>query len=199
VTDTDFQTNRTIEGEDDDIIGNELRGLIQGDGAANNQTSLTHITPLQGAIPVMHFFGREEHCGTRAEEHGRVVVFSFGFEAINQTQPQFLSREQMIRRVANWLEGGTPVTEIPDVPVLSMNIPTPYHENSPIRLDLHKEAFVTLRIYNLAGREIIDPVLRQLPAGVSNIRLSKKLSPGVHVLIAEIPGERVRKPLVCLP
>jgi len=199
VTDTDFQTNRTIEGEDDDIIGNELRGLIQGDGAANNQTSLTHITPLQGAIPVMHFFGREEHCGTRAEEHGRVVVYSFGFEAINQTQPQFLSREQMIRRVANWLEGGTPAEGVPDVPILSMNIPTPYHPNSAIRMDLHEEALVTVKVFDLAGREVVDPVSRLLPAGTSIIRLPDELSPGVHVVIAEAHNEKVRKPLVCMP
>ncbi len=200
LVDPHYQGNRTVEGEDNDVIGNGLMGLIQGDGGADNQTSLTVINPLDGALPVMHYFHTDLDCGTRTDLCGKAVVLTFGFEAINQTQPHFLSRDQMIRRVADWLEGpGTGIDLGPEPRLLSLLVPDPFRRTSSITLHLREASPVRLALYDLAGRRIAMLHQGFLPSGASRISLSPRLAAGTYVLCIDVAGEEQSMPLVCLP
>jgi len=199
--DPNSSITRAVEGVEGDYIGNGIAGVIQGDGGANNQTSLTVISPLMGSDPVMYYFHHPELiCATRTEDPGKVVLLSFGFEAIYQTQPHFLSREQLIRRVADWLEGpGTLVDVKPTSTVLSIAMPEPFYLGSVITLILSEPADADLALYDLGGRKVQAVFEGRLPQGNARVELPERPVAGAYLFRGRVGKERIQTPMVILP
>ncbi|MCU0613130.1 MAG: M1 family metallopeptidase [Candidatus Eisenbacteria bacterium] len=199
VVDADYAATRAVMGEEDDPVGNGIAGVIQGNGGANNQTSLTVIEPMADAFPVMYYRNSDMYCAARTAGPGRVVVFSFGFEALNETQPQFVSREEMMRRVADWLEG--PGTRTPELPSPSMMVwaPAPWRGTACLRVDLPEPALVRAELYDLLGRRTHVLFAGSLPSGTSRIGLPAGITSGTYLLIARAGPAVARSPVIVVP
>lgn len=66
---------------------------------------------------------------------------------------------------------------------LSQNYPNPFNPETTIEYSLHTAGFVTLKIYDLLGREISTPVNEFMQGGEHNIKLStisSRLSSGIY-------------------
>lgn len=70
---------------------------------------------------------------------------------------------------------------IPDAYSLEQNYPNPFNPSTRIRFDIPKQSFVTLRVYDITGREIESLISRQLNAGsyIADFT-ADKLSSGVY-------------------
>lgn len=199
VLDGDFSATRAVMGEEGDPVGNGVSGVIQGNGGANNQTSLTGIAALEGAFPVLHYRNTAMDCAVRTTDPGRVVVFSFGFEALNETQPQFTSRAEMIRRVADWLEGpGTGTADVPH-PAIRLWAPNPWHQTGRVRLWLPEPATVRIALYDMGGREARTVHRGMLPEGFFRFGLPDGISPGAYLVVARTETQTTRAPVIIIP
>ncbi|MBN1426049.1 M1 family metallopeptidase [Candidatus Fermentibacteria bacterium] len=199
VVDLSCNTTRAVMGIDGDPIGNGVMGVIQGSGGADNQTSLTVIAPLEGADPAIYYRNTDFVCAARAADRGRAVVFSFGFEALNETQSQFTSREEMIRRVADWLEGpGTGVSSVP-APRFTLWSPSPWRGPGRISLWLPAASSVQIALYDLAGRQARTVHRGVLPEGVSSLGMPEGIPPGAYLLVARTETQAARSPVIIIP
>jgi ligand-binding sensor domain-containing protein len=69
----------------------------------------------------------------------------------------------------------------PDKFILSQNYPNPFNPSTTIKYSLPKQSYVTLKVYDILGREIEILVTEEKPAGVYEINWNaSKLSSGVY-------------------
>lgn len=69
-----------------DFLAPLVNIFLQGPGGANNQASPDAIAPAQGSTAVYQYTSSSLYGGVAYSGVGRVVYFSFGFEAINRAQ-----------------------------------------------------------------------------------------------------------------
>ncbi len=64
---------------------------------------------------------------------------------------------------------GTPLTMVPDKFELSQNYPNPFNPTTKINFSLPKQSFVTLRIFDITGREVAKLLNEVKPTGVYSV------------------------------
>ena len=163
---SDFQ----LHGAPGDPIGGGLGTIINAGGAAaNNQNSRDVLLP---EAPAKACFVYELSsllpAGVRVENegnHSRLALLGFGLEAV-VNRAGFVSRENILQNVLNWLNGSSAVAEPPaanELPRtfhLSASYPNPFRaaaRESVVRYDLPGQLAaqrVTLKIYDNLGREV---------------------------------------------
>jgi hypothetical protein len=75
-----------------------------------------------------------------------------------------------------------PIATIPQEYSLSQNYPNPFNPSTTIKFALPKSAFVTIKIYNLLGEEVVTLVAEQRSAGIHKINLDARgLASGVYL------------------
>ena len=76
--------------------------------------------------------------------------------------------------------GSTSLT-FPKVYSLSQNYPNPFNPSTIIKYDVAKESFVSLKIYDMLGREVKTLVNEDKPAGSYEIKFNaSNLSSGIY-------------------
>ncbi|MCF8241633.1 MAG: T9SS type A sorting domain-containing protein [Melioribacteraceae bacterium] len=65
---------------------------------------------------------------------------------------------------------------------LSQNYPNPFNPSTTINYSLKENGFVTLKIYNILGQEMVTLVNKELNAGQHTVNFdASKLSSGVYI------------------
>jgi len=73
-------------------------------------------------------------------------------------------------------------SDIPNDFRLSQNYPNPFNPTTTIEFDLPKAGFVTLKIYNILGEEVVKLVAKNLQAGKYSTQLdASNLASGVNL------------------
>jgi|GEM_PF-1995927 len=81
------------------------------------------------------------------------------------------------------------VTEIPDEYKLFQNYPNPFNPLTEINYSLPENGFVTLKVYDLLGREVAALVSEMKTAGNHSVKFdASKLSSGVYLYRLEVNG-----------
>ena len=71
---------------------------------------------------------------------------------------------------------------IPEIYKLSQNYPNPFNPNTSIEFSLPKDNFVTLKIYDILGKEIAALVNNDIKAGIYKIDFdASNLSSGIYI------------------
>jgi hypothetical protein len=149
----------TMAGVAGDDIGNGLSISISGGDGAGNQGRQSSIRvasdDLYGST-VFAYTGGTLFSAVKAAAPttGRTVFFGFGFEAIN-TQA---NRDSVMARVIRWLDGITAVDPgqeaLPREFALEQNFPNPFNPETTIPYILPERSQISLRIFDILGREV---------------------------------------------
>ena len=74
------------------------------------------------------------------------------------------------------------ISMLPDSPVLFNNYPNPFNPSTTIGFNIPEKGFVSLKVYDLLGREIAELVNEEKPAGIHEVIFdADELSSGVYV------------------
>jgi hypothetical protein len=83
--------------------------------------------------------------------------------------------------------------------VLHQNYPNPFNPITNIRFEISKDDFVTLKIFNVTGKEITVLVNEELKRGVFKITFNgKKLTSGIYFYRIESGDYKETKKMVLL-
>ncbi len=103
---------------------------------------------------------------------GQVVHLEMEMQGLNKNRSSLIP----VLTHVHYINQGTQLTkgvldnrgtliEVPKEFSLAQNYPNPFNPSTVIRYALPEAEFVTLRIYNLNGQEIVTPVEKEQPAG----------------------------------
>jgi hypothetical protein len=170
-----FNSNTTlvsIRGFAGDPIGN---GSTTG-AAGNSKDQLTLVAPAPGiSVNKVFRYGtsnadtvRIAAVRTQHSTAGWRAAF-FGFRMENLTQ---VNRQQIIDRTIRWVTGAPPVS-VADRPVsgmpntyrLAQNHPNPFNPTTTIAFEVPTGVLVSLKVFDLLGREVATLVNGFKPAG----------------------------------
>jgi hypothetical protein len=130
---------------------------------ANNQTSRDILLPSDSRVkPEMGYGSGIRGTAVASIDSvgggGKAIVMGFGFEAIGT----FSSRLEVMRKIIGYFDGSIVVAvredEVPQLPSnfrLEQNYPNPFNAETDLRLEIGDLSFVTVKIYDVLGREVI--------------------------------------------
>jgi len=99
----------------------------------------------------------------------------------NGSAPASLEDFEFIRATVTFTSINTISSEVPSSYSLSQNYPNPFNPTTSIKFAVTKAGFVSLKIYDLSGREISSLVNDNLAAGTYNYSFdASKLSSGIY-------------------
>jgi len=198
-----------------DEIGDGMYIYPLGSPGANNQTSKDVLVPDYEADPVLihsqsWWFPATDSFAATKFQNGlfKVVVFGFGFEAINQQkdvqQGKTLSKPPAVmQKVLNWLKGSSDVFDeeeefanLPKTIHLAQNYPNPFNPVTSIQYTVgsrqtkavdgsgfmvHGPVHINLKIYNVRGQLVRTLVDEEKSKGVYSVTWDGKDQEGCEV------------------
>ena len=130
---------------------------------------------------------------------GKVVYFGFPFETIYPIE----SRENVINKVFDFFEGTIlKITENVNIPqrfTLFQNYPNPFNPITKIRYYLNKPGAVSVKIYDISGREVVS-----LKEGYSNTGFhivefnASNYASGIYIYEVSTGQQRLRKKMTLI-
>ncbi len=203
---------RTLYGIPSDAIGATLTKLsVSGSNGAGNQNSPDELT-IDTLIAHPSFRWNSQtgtsYGGLWWEDQARgskVVFWSFGFEAINDSIAGSATRETAIAKVLDWFDGITSSPDlssensIPTTCTLYDNYPNPFNPSTTIRFAIPRSEFVTLKIYDLLGKEVKTLFSGRAQAGVHSLPFTgEQISSGIYFYVLTTENFRSVKKMLLL-
>jgi hypothetical protein len=109
---------------------------------------------------------------------GKVVFMGFGFETINITA----DRKETMRRILNYFDTPSDVSDlqifIPSEFRLEQNYPNPFNPSTVISYSLPASDWITLKVYDVLGREVAVLVNERQDAGAKSVKWNAEGMPG---------------------
>ncbi|HSW56371.1 MAG TPA: T9SS type A sorting domain-containing protein, partial [Ignavibacteriaceae bacterium] len=112
----------------------------------------------------------------------RVVYFGFAFEQLNDVT----IADTLVRRSVQWLTDGIVLDNPRDESMitsfnLEQNYPNPFNPATTIAYSIPKEAQVSLKIYDVMGREVVELVNGKQSSGSYNVEFdASSLASGTY-------------------
>ncbi|MCL4305610.1 T9SS type A sorting domain-containing protein [bacterium] len=169
-------------------VGDGLNFTIVSGTGANNQNRQSAIATRNEQATLMfnyvqEYQGQTQGAGLTVDNGNyRILYLAFGFEAISTEQ----NRNAMMERAIGWLLYGT--TSSPETPQtmptefsLLQNYPNPFNPETTIPFALPVRSNVTLKVFDLLGREVATLANRSFEAGLHSVSWNgSDLSSGVY-------------------
>jgi M6 family metalloprotease-like protein len=188
---------RNLYGISADKIGGQLPKLVVGGApGASNQASPDEIA-VDTVVAHPSFIWNSQS-GTsygglwweNPAKGSKLVFWSFGFEAINDSSAGANTQSQAMASVLNWFYGITYTPEfssrsiVPGSYILNQNYPNPFNPSTQITYGLKKRGQVSLKIFDVLGREVKEAVNSVQEAGWYSVRFdASDLASGVYYYI----------------
>jgi len=194
-------------GINEDPITNGMFVFFTGPaGGAGNQTAPDAIASISPAQTILSYIPGYIGAALRYENEftgARLVYLAFGFEGI--AGPQANSASNLIEQILTWLEGTTSVEEeLKDSSItksysLSQNFPNPFNSTTTIKYSIPQDGFVTLKIYNILGKEVKTLVNNKQASGNYEVLLDgSHLAAGIYLFKLQAGGFADVKKLIVL-
>jgi len=179
---------RSLNGVDGDPISDSTSLLLSGGGCGGNGTlSPSQIVPVNGGVG----FYTYSTGGTGAVRYDngtfRTAYFAFALEAacgqLNTTHHRVV-----IDRVMQWFGATYDDVEpplgraMPEGFALNQNYPNPFNPTTNITFEVPRSSRVTLRVFDMLGRQVAVLVNGQVPAGSHTVTFDgSDLASGVYL------------------
>jgi len=163
-------------------------------GGADNQTAPEAIAPISPAEAILKYMPGFAGAALRCENEStgaRLVYLAFGFEGIDG--PQTNSASNLIEKILVWLEGTTSVEEevkessVPKSYSLTQNYPNPFNPTTTIEYSIPQDEFMSLKVYNILGKEVKTLVNKKQAAGNYEVLLDgSQLASGIYLFKLQV-------------
>ncbi|MCX6137093.1 MAG: T9SS type A sorting domain-containing protein [Ignavibacteriales bacterium] len=130
------------------------------------------------------------------------VTYRFGIEG-----PQMFTTYLEKKFLCNFSTGAvvkstfveSPLQQVPAVTRLHQNYPNPFNPSTTITYDLARSSFVTVKVYDLLGREVAVLVRTEQDAGTQSVRFDGAQSAnGIYYYVLELPDYREVRHMVLM-
>jgi hypothetical protein len=165
-----WQGTKMLKGIDGDPIGDGSMVVISGEGGADNQISPSVIEPTSDAHKSFGYMPSLDGGAVRYDGDYKTVFFAFGFEAVNKTNQNVISRTELLADVLTYF--GIDVGVDSDVPVqtpdrfnLAQNYPNPFNPETQIRFELPQRSEIELSVYDVSGKLVKTLISDEMEAG----------------------------------
>lgn len=188
-----------------DPISDGMNLLLLGGGCGGNgQLGPDQIIPANGGVGFYEYSGGGVGAVRFENSTYKSAFFAFALEAAcgaNNTT----HHSHVIRSVMEWF-GATysdaeprHSVETPSGFALRPNYPNPFNPVTTIAFELPRIADVTLRVFDVQGRQVELLVNRQLPAGVHTVQFDgSRLASGLYFTHLEADGFRATRRMLLL-
>ena len=121
-----------------------------------------------------------------------VIILNYNLQN-KEITCNFVSLEEMITSVAQ------EPSHLPERFVLNQNYPNPFNPNTTISFSLSSQLFVSLKVFDLIGREVASLISQELSAGTHSIQWNAEgLTSGVYFYRLQTDKSTEMKKLVLL-
>jgi len=183
----------TVAGANGTVFaGVSLRYGVIGEGSPYDEDYPDYLTPEPGASILLHYGSTSNpaYAGIGftglfpgGTQPGGVVYLGFPFETITTKA----TRDTVMRRVYQYfdlltgLDGDGTLTNQPQEYRLMQNYPNPFNPSTSIKFQTSNTNFVSLKVYDMLGREVTTLVSDQKPAGTYEVRFDATgLASGIY-------------------
>ena len=191
---------RTVVGVSDDPVARDLNFSLTGGDGADNQTRQSAIRADDDGLGTVCFEYSNGglHAGVRSETtDNRTLFLAFGFESIDTQE----NRDSVMARAVHYLLYGStaiddPIGGItPNEYTLGQNYPNPFNPETVIPYSLASRSSVTLRVFDVLGREVAVLASGTQEAGRHVARWNaSELSSGIYFYQLEAVGSKTSAP-----
>ncbi len=184
-----------------------LRYGVMAEGSPYEEDYPDYITAEPGAAAILHYGvqGNPAYAGVAYKglfsggtTPGAVVYLGFPFETIHQKA----HRDTLMRRVFQYVDIlPTSIDElvagIPERTELFQNYPNPFNPSTQIGFRLHQKALVSLKVFDILGREVATLINEHMEAGNYQTTFDGAgLSSGVYFYTLEAGGALYTKKML---
>lgn len=152
-------------------IMNDSQLVLNGPGGAGNNDDPDVITPLDGAVAAYQYLNSTDPGGLYYTDNNYYLMyFAFAFEAASGFQST-TTRREVIQGMLEWC--GTGVENEAKQPVPSnfdivSAYPNPFNPSTTLQVAVPQTGDVSVKIYDVLGREVAELVNNTLTPGVHN-------------------------------
>ena len=164
-------------------------GIAGSFGSVYPEDYPDYITATGGSLPALMYSASQvaaiQYEGTfgTGTAIGKLVYAGFAVETIGPA----VARAALMSRVVGYFGGVSAVDGLAELPAtwsLSQNYPNPFNPSTFVTFTVPQTAFVSLKVYDLLGREIAVLVGEQKAAGVYRVTFdASRLSSGVYMCV----------------
>ncbi len=186
----------TIQGYDDDPIGDGIEVNLYGGDGANNYRNPVSVAGNAGTTCIK-FGGTQLGAAVRnMSDNYRTLLFGFPFETIDTQE----HRAALMLNIMVWMADfqyngvidGFGSDILPQEFALAQNHPNPFNPSTDIRFSLPEAAMVELTVFDMLGREVARLAEGQYAAGAHNIAWqADHLASGVYFYRLTALGDKV--------
>jgi immune inhibitor A len=170
-----------VYGISSDMFGKDISTLrINGAEGAANETSMDIIESIGNFNKSLAFKsdGKDAAGGWKVfPNNGKLFFLGFGFESINNDEST-IKRDRIMQNILSWFDPTTGVERFDDIVLpnfrLEQNYPNPFNPSTVISYQLSAVSHVTLKVFDILGKEITTLV-------------DEVLEPGIHHSTFHIP------------
>ncbi len=91
------------------------------------------------------------------------------------------------------------IVELPTEYSLAQNHPNPFNSSTTIEFDVPRNEDVTISIYDILGRKVLEPVSGEVPAGQHSVDVDlSELSSGLYFYILKTEEISIQRKMMCL-
>ncbi|MDP8207131.1 MAG: S8 family serine peptidase [Candidatus Electryonea clarkiae] len=170
--------------------------VLAGPGGAGNSHNPDVINVLGDAVPAYNYVTSEQPGGLYYEDESRKhVYFAFSFESVSGAA-NTLPRHELMTSILSWFDiAAAPEknskSQIPDMFSIEQVYPNPFNPLTNLKISIPVASVVSLKIYDLLGRETASLIDGGLTAGSHEIIWNAAgNSAGIYFAVLESNGHR---------
>ncbi len=178
INDGSTANNKFIANTDDLIYGSVITSNVVDVNSGNMYPD--QISPLLNATEIFYYNTAKTKIGAvrSTKDDSKIVYFGIGLEMV-QTESV---RNDIIKRTYDWFMEGVGIDDLNKETIsLHQNMPNPCSKETTIQFTLPSRDHVSLMIYDLNGKEIMNVLDQQTPAGDHQIKINtQNFRPGIY-------------------